>query len=145
MKTGIIEFILSGVGSKSEKMQPFLREADGNLVEIFKEGDNPFKNESLKQYEGKTVTVTGEENEYGLFIIDTVELAEEAKEAAAEAETEEKAAIEIIAEEKTSETNEKAPETEEKAVEEAEAPMPKEVPTAPFKGFKKFLAFFHRK
>ena len=26
MKTGVIEFILSGVGSKSEKMQPFLKE-----------------------------------------------------------------------------------------------------------------------
>ncbi len=132
MKTGKIEFILSGVGSKSEKMQPFLREADGSLVEIFKEGDNPFKNESLKEYEGKTVTVTGEENEYGLLIIDTIEIvegSEEGKEASTEAETTEKAAIEITVEEKAEET---------------EAPVAKEAPTA-LKGFRKFLAFFHRK
>ena len=157
MKTGIVEFILSNVGSKSEKMQPFLREADGNLVEIFKESDNPFVNESLKEYEGKTVKVTGEENEYGLFIIDQIEVIEgagEAKEATPESETEEKAAVEVIeektavteeADEKAEETAETSSETEE-AVAKAEIDAPKETPAEPeLKGIRKFLAFFHRK
>lgn len=139
-KTGIVEFILSNVGSKSEKMQPFLKEADGNLVEIFKETDNPFKNDSLKEYEGKTVTVTGDENEYGLFIIDTIEVLDAVK-ATNETETVEKAAVEVI-EEKiavTEEATETASETEESAA-------PTETPAKPpLKGFKKFLAFFHRK
>lgn len=149
-KTGIVEFILSNVGSKSEKMQPFLKEADGNLVEIFKETDNPFKNDSLKEYEGKTVTVTGDENEYGLFIIDTIEVLDAVK-ATNETETVEKAAVEII-EEKTEVAEETATEiTEEtaltkEAVAKAEIDAPKETPAKPpLKGFKKFLAFFHRK
>ncbi len=157
-KTGIVEFILSNVGSKSEKMQPFLREADGNLVEIFKESDNPFKNESLKEYEGKTVKVTGEENEYGLLIIDTIEViegAEEAKEAPSESETTEKAAVEIIeektavteeAEEKAEEATEASSDTTEEATAKTETDAPKETPVEPeLKGLRKFLAFFHRK
>ena len=144
-KTGIVEFILSNVGSKSEKMQPFLKEADGNLVEIFKETDNPFKNDSLKEYEGKTVTVTGDENEYGLFIIDTIEVLDAVK---ATNETVEKAAVEVI-EEKTAVTEEaekKAEEATETASETEEAAAPTETPAKPpLKGFKKFLAFFHRK
>ncbi len=156
-KTGKVEFILSGVGSKSEKMQPFLREADGNLVEIFKESDNPFKNESLKEYEGKTVMVTGEENEYGLLIIDKIEVtdgAEAAKEAPSESETTEKAAVEVIeeettvteeAEEKSEEATETASETEE-ATAKTETDAPKKTPVEPeLKGIRKFLAFFHRK
>lgn len=144
MKTGIIEFILSGVGSKSEKMQPFLKEADGNLVEIYKEGDNPFKNESLKPYEGKTVTITGEENEYGAFIIDTINLVAAQTEAAPNNEAgtaEQKSSVDEVPVAK-----EITPETEEKVEEKTEeAPSAKEIPEPPLKGFKKFLAFFHRK
>ena len=119
MKTGIIEFILSNVGSKSEKMQPFLKEEDGNLVEVFKEGDNPFNNDTLKEYEGKKVTVTGEENEYGLFIIDTIEVIEE--KADAEEAPIQKADIEII-EEKAEDNVTDAP---------TEEPITKEIPEAP--------------
>ena len=143
-KTGIVEFILSNVGSKSEKMQPFLKEADGNLVEIFKETDNPFKNDSLKEYEGKTVTVTGDENEYGLFIIDTIEVLDAVK-ATNETETVEKAAVEVI-EEKTEVAEETATEITEETALTKESAAPTETPTKPpLKGFKKFLAFFHRK
>ena len=139
MKTGIIEFILSGVGSKSEKMQPFLKEDDGNLVEIFKESDNPFKNDTLKEYEGKKVTITGEENEYGLFIIDTIEVIEE--KADAEEAPIRKADIEII-EEKTEDNVTDAP---------TEEPIAKEIPTEapveekPLHGLRKFFAFFRKK
>ena len=140
MKTGIIEFILSNVGSKSEKMQPFLKEADGNLVEIFKESDNPFENESLKEYEGKTVNVTGEENEYGLFIIDTIEVIED-KAAPEEEAPIQKSAVEII--EEPAETKEST-ETEEKA----EEPIVKTVveePEKPLRGIRRIFAFFHKK
>lgn len=140
MKTGIIEFILSNVGSKSEKMQPFLKEEDGNLVEVFKEGDNPFNNDTLKEYEGKKVTITGEENEYGLFVIDTINVVEE--KTAVENETKPVAVPKSVVEEAPAE-NEVSAEAEEKTEEKAEeSPATKEIP---LKGFKKFLALFHRK
>lgn len=154
MKTGIVEFILSNVGSKSEKMQPFLKESDGTLTEIFKESDNPFVNESLKEYEGKTVTVTGEENEYGLYIIDTIEVVGDAPK---ETETTEKADVEVI-EEKTEpsekekatvETVEEKSETVAEDVEKAEAAKTVTVSETetekPLRGFKKLFAVFHKK
>lgn len=149
MKTGKIEFILSNVGSKSEKMQPFLKEADGNLVEVFKESDNPFVNESLKEYEGKTVNITGEQNEYGLFIIKTIEVIEDKTVSEEEAPIQ-KASVEII-EEKTVETSEQVEESTEPVakstvIEDTTEEVPKVTETEkPLKGFKKFLAFFHRK
>ena len=140
MKTGIIEFILSNVGSKSEKMQPFLKEEDGNLVEVFKEGDNPFNNDTLKEYEGKKVTVTGEENEYGVFIIDTVEVIEDNENSTEKEAPVQKAAVEIIAE---------TPEESVPAAEEAETKeaVKDEAPAAekPLTGLRKLFAFFHRK
>ncbi len=73
MKTGIIKFKLSNEGSKSEKMTPFIKEKDGSVTEIYKNGDNPFDNESLKNYEGMEVKITGKENEFGIFCVDSVE------------------------------------------------------------------------
>lgn len=156
MKTGKIEFILSNVGSKSEKMQPFLREADGNLVEVFKESDNPFKNDSLKPYEGKTVSITGEANEYGVFIIDTIDVIEEETEAVkaqdatvsnsqtpseAPEAPEAMAVTNMAAKEIITENPE---ETEEKA-EEPTTKVIDSTPEKPLKGIKKIFAFFHRK
>ena len=145
MKTGVIEFVLSNVGSKSEKMQPFLKEADGNLIEVYKDGDNPFKNTELKQYEGMTVTVTGEQNEYGVFIIDTINVVE--GKALAE-ETSEPVLVQKseVEEEPIAKTVADIPEDKSPdEAEETEAPAPKATIEPPLKGFKKFLALFHRK
>ena len=142
MKTGVIQFILSNVGSKSEKMQPFLKEADGTLVEVYKESDNPFNNETLKPYEGKTVTITGEENEYGLFIIDTIDVVATEVQNTKEGD----AAVQLSETEEEPVQKEIPAEPEEKAEEKnVEATTTKEIPEPPLKGFKKFLAFFHRK
>lgn len=70
MKNGILKFILSNVGSKSERVAPYLEEEDGTLTEVYMEGDDPFENASLKEYDGKAVSLTGEENELGLFVIE---------------------------------------------------------------------------
>lgn len=57
--TGVVEFRPFAAGSKSESQQPFLVLEDGTSLRIKHINDNPFSNETLKKFEGKTVVVIG--------------------------------------------------------------------------------------
>lgn len=78
-KTGTLFFELQDVGSKSEALRPVLREENGEICRLFLEGDNPFMNEGLKPYDGKTVTLDGEFDETDTFVVSHVATPAEAE------------------------------------------------------------------
>lgn len=78
MIKGKVVFILTDVGSKSEGEYPFIELGKGKRAKVYLEGDDPFGNGGMRDYEGKTVVAEGEFNEYGIFIAKSVEIAEEA-------------------------------------------------------------------
>lgn len=57
---GIIVFLSSDIGSKSEAKIPFLYINRENMIRLFKRGDNPFENRAFNDYDGKYVEVLGE-------------------------------------------------------------------------------------
>ena len=57
---GIVVFLKTFCGTKSESVQPFLYLGRGETVRIHKEGDNPFENTSLLPFDGKEVVIEGE-------------------------------------------------------------------------------------
>jgi len=63
MHSGIIVFKLCNEGSKSEGLYPFLYTGEGNFIRLYKEGDNPFENQALKDFDGEAVKITGEVRE----------------------------------------------------------------------------------
>ena len=63
MFRGTIVFMLCNQGSKSEGLFPFLYEGNGSFLRLYKEGDNPFENESLKVFDGQVVDLEGDWNE----------------------------------------------------------------------------------
>ena len=74
MKTeGIVIFHLSGIGSRSEHVRPFLYLGNANFQKIWKKGDSSFTGTSLIKYDGKRVIVTGEVDEYDILVIETIE------------------------------------------------------------------------
>lgn len=70
---GVVIFKLSNAGSHSENVNPYLYTGNGKFVKIFKSGDNPFENNTLKQYDSHKVKVLGEYNEYNVFVIDSID------------------------------------------------------------------------
>lgn len=73
MKQGIIIFTKINIGSKSECIQPFLYQGSGRFLRLWKQGDNPFDNESIKPFDGKKVKVIGQKNENDVFCVDSIE------------------------------------------------------------------------
>ncbi len=73
MEQGIIFFIKINIGSKSESSQPFLYQGGGKFLRLFKQGDNPFVNESIKYFDGKSVKITGNFGENNLFYVNSIE------------------------------------------------------------------------
>ncbi len=73
MEQGIIIFIKIDIGSKSESSQPFLYQGKGKLLRLYKQGDNPFSNESLKPFDGKTVRIEGNPDENDIFCVNLIE------------------------------------------------------------------------
>ena len=68
---GTVIFKKVDEGSKSERIQPFLKTDDAD-TRLFLKDSNPFENRQLKAYEGKTVRAEGSfKNE--VFIIDSIE------------------------------------------------------------------------
>lgn len=71
---GVIVFKPFASGSKSDSMQPYLFRESGDLIRIFFPSDNPYENETLKNYDGKKVFITGEPSSIGgVFLIDSIE------------------------------------------------------------------------
>ena len=56
---GTVIFFKVNVGSKSEKLQPFLYQTQNQLVPLFMANSNPFENNAFKAFDGKLVQVTG--------------------------------------------------------------------------------------
>ncbi len=69
--TGKIEFMLFAEGTKSESLQPFLIDKDGNKIRVYKKDDNPFMNNYFTAFEGKSVCVSGEHSN-NTFIVDSI-------------------------------------------------------------------------
>ncbi len=73
MEQGIIIFLKTNIGSKSESLQPFLYQNGGKIIRLSKQGDNPFENESLKPFDGEKVKVTAENITDEIMYIDSIE------------------------------------------------------------------------
>ena len=74
MLKGEIQFLCKNKGSKSEGEYPYIVLDDGKNVKIFMEGDNPFENKILREYEGKVVEAEGEFNDNGKFIANSIKI-----------------------------------------------------------------------
>ncbi|MCR4735120.1 MAG: hypothetical protein K5829_08975 [Treponema sp.] len=70
-KIGKIQFLPFASGTKSESLQPFLIDKDGNKIHVYKKDDNPFMNNYFNAFEGKSVCVSGEYSN-NTFIIDSI-------------------------------------------------------------------------
>ena len=107
---GKIVFVESNPGSKSEGRYPYIELDTGDRAKIFALNDNPFQNNLLDGYDGKTVEVEGEFNENCTFIAsvinEVVEEAAPAEDEAAEAESTEESSAEVVENKETTEENE---------------------------------------
>lgn len=104
---GKIVFVEANLGSKSEGCYPYIELETGDRAKIFALNDNPFTNNILNGYEGKTVEAEGEFNENCTFIAEVInEVVEEAAPAedeAAEAESTEESPAEVVENKETTE------------------------------------------
>lgn len=73
MEQGIVIFMLADIGTRCESIRPFLYQGNGEFLRIWKQGDNPFINESIKPFDGKKVKVIGHKNENDVFCVDLIE------------------------------------------------------------------------
>ena len=69
---GIIVFLETFKGTKSESLQPFLYMGQGRTIRVYKKGDNPFENASFSCFDAKEVWLEGELNEDGVLEVETV-------------------------------------------------------------------------
>ena len=74
---GIVIFLLSNPGSKSEIPLPYLRSDDEKDLRLLLKDDNPFENAGIRTYEGKKVRVRGDRNAKGVLIVNEIELVAE--------------------------------------------------------------------
>lgn len=56
---GIVVFLRSNIGSKSEAKVPYLYVNREEKIRLMKKNDNPFENHGLDEYDGKPVEVSG--------------------------------------------------------------------------------------
>ena len=66
--TGTVVFFESNAGSKSEAVLPHLYVNRHKIIRILIDGDNPFENNMLQEYDGKKITISGIEKSNGNFI-----------------------------------------------------------------------------
>lgn len=76
--TGIVIFLKSNAGTKSEGTFPFLYVNKDLIIKIYKEDDNPFENKELLPFDGKKVKIMGYEGRGETFVV--TEINEEAGE-----------------------------------------------------------------
>ena len=74
---GIVIFLLSNPGSKSEIPLPYLRSDGEKDIRLLLKDDNPFENAGIRPYEGKKVRVRGDRNAKGVLIANEIELVAE--------------------------------------------------------------------
>ena len=72
-KRGIVIFLESKKGSKSEEIYPFLYESAGVCTRIMMKGDNPFENKCLRLYDGVPVIVHGTKGRSDILIVSSIE------------------------------------------------------------------------
>lgn len=71
---GTVIFKLANEGSKSESKLPFLQVLEDGLekeIPLYLKNSNPFENNKLKEYEGKSVKIEGYEKN-GTFVISQI-------------------------------------------------------------------------
>ena len=69
---GIVVFLRTNIGSKSEAKEPFLYINRDEKIRLMKTNDNPFENHGLDEYDGKLVEVCGKlirNNVFGIVSI----------------------------------------------------------------------------
>lgn len=72
--TGTVVWWIENAGSKSEAVLPHLYvDRETPPVVLIKKDDNPFENNGLQPYDGSLVTVVGERDESGVFVVESVE------------------------------------------------------------------------
>ena len=73
-KEGVVVFLLSNDGSKSECLLPHLCIGrDIPILPLYMEGDNPFENKALYEYDGCRVKVHGKHGNNNVFIVSSIE------------------------------------------------------------------------
>jgi hypothetical protein len=70
---GVLVFKQANVGSKSEMLAPYLYVGEGKFERVKMLGENPFMPSTLNEYDGLRVKVSGEYNDDGVLMIETVE------------------------------------------------------------------------
>lgn len=77
---GIVVFLKTNEGSKSEALVPFLyRGKEVPPQKILLKNDNPFENNGFASYDGKTVELSGSTALSGTFIADEITVSENQK------------------------------------------------------------------
>ena len=76
---GLVVYKQTNVGSKSEKMTPFIYKGMGEYLKIWKSGDLSWNGEALERYDGKRVIAQGTMNEYDVFLIEEINSEDTAK------------------------------------------------------------------
>lgn len=70
---GTVVFLKTNEGSKSEAIVPFLYQGkDSSPQRIMLREDNPFENNGLTAYDGKTVELAGAIAPSGTFLAETI-------------------------------------------------------------------------
>ena len=73
-KEGVVVFLLSNDGSKSECLLPHLYVGrDITILPLYMEGDNPFENKALYEYDGCRFKVHGKHGNNNVFIVSSIE------------------------------------------------------------------------
>jgi len=71
--TGVVIFLLSNEGSKSESHMPYLyRSKTEPLMPLLLKNDNPFENNGLTMYDGLKVDIVGEIGASGTCVVDEI-------------------------------------------------------------------------
>lgn len=73
---GTVVFKFKNKGSKSEGNYPYLYLGNAEFLKIWLEGDATLFGKGLKVFDGKYVSVEGDYNEYNVFVISEITLAE---------------------------------------------------------------------
>lgn len=69
---GTIVFQKNNIGTKSESVQPFLYVNQNQVIHLFMQNSNPFENNQLKEFDGKSVFVKGKIHN-GTFVVESIE------------------------------------------------------------------------
>lgn len=72
MIEGVVVYQFINEGSKSEGLFPFLYVHAGKFMKIWMDGDTSFNGVGLKEFDGVRVIVQGNINEYGIFIVSSI-------------------------------------------------------------------------